>query len=95
MLSLVGSQRGEIVAARGLYKPRKGDPRHVRLFRGYWNPERRKLRMEREYGTLPQPTGANAATAKGGATEGFLFGLSLGYMFVVTVQLLLGRDWNV
>mmetsp|Transcript_22733 Transcript_22733/g.91059 ORF Transcript_22733/g.91059 Transcript_22733/m.91059 type:complete len:95 (+) Transcript_22733:420-704(+) len=50
--------------------------------------------------TLPQPTGANAATAKGGATEGLLFGLSMGYLFVLTVQFLLvslpsSKSWVV
>mmetsp|Transcript_7959 Transcript_7959/g.23985 ORF Transcript_7959/g.23985 Transcript_7959/m.23985 type:complete len:90 (-) Transcript_7959:219-488(-) len=77
------------VTVAGLYKRREGDLRHPQLFRGVWNPHRRKLRMEKEYGTLPQPTGANAATSKGGAVEGVFFGTAMAGLFITGVQMLL------
>eukprot|EP00184_Porphyridium_aerugineum_P005071 CAMPEP_0184696526 /NCGR_PEP_ID=MMETSP0313-20130426/3780_1 /TAXON_ID=2792 /ORGANISM="Porphyridium aerugineum, Strain SAG 1380-2" /LENGTH=78 /DNA_ID=CAMNT_0027155157 /DNA_START=133 /DNA_END=369 /DNA_ORIENTATION=- len=44
-----------------------GTKRKRRLFNGAWNPERRKLRVTREFGTLPQPT--NLGTEGKGARE--------------------------
>lgn len=44
--------------------------RPKRLFNGYWNPERRRLRMTKEQGTLPSMCNS-AVLAPGGAGEAF------------------------
>lgn len=41
------------------------------MFKGYWNAERRRVRMTKEHGTLPS-VGNSAALAPGGAKEAIL-----------------------
>jgi len=51
-----------------------------RLFRGLWFRERRKRRIERDYGTLPSPAPLNSYTMYGGATEAFLLSAFLSFL---------------
>lgn len=45
--------------------------RRVRHFKGAWNPERRRLRMTKEQGTLPSLS-SSATLAPGGAMHGLV-----------------------
>lgn len=47
-----------------------------RLFKGNWNPERRRVRVTKEHGTLPSVSNS-AALAPGGAKEALFAGAAL------------------
>lgn len=63
--------------------------RRHRYFKGYWNPERRRLRMTKEQGTLPSICNS-AVLAPGGATHAVIAAVAM-LSAVLSFSRFLGR----
>eukprot|EP00871_Galdieria_phlegrea_P005831 jgi/Galph1/735/GphlegSOOS_G5571.1 len=77
------------------------DPRQPtwkrRKFRGLWfpeNAERRKRRIERDFGTLPSPAPLNSYTMYGGATEAFLLSSFLSFLVLRLTDIKVGKAYD-
>lgn len=78
-------------ARRGLGHHSAGDTvaKHRRMFNGYWNPERRLLRMTKEQGTLPSL--CNSFVLRPGGAKDGLFAAAVMLSVFVAFTRFVGR----